>query len=412
MQKAQAAQARKAGVRSLDMGRVARRVAGGAIAAILSVGPAGANPASDALRARGSDLLYNLDRGGAAARFREAIAADPSDAAAYRGLAGVLWIGIAFERGTMTVDSYLGRVTRDKVQLPPPPAAVTEEFHRSVDKAVALTRARLSINPNDAEAIFELGAAIGLRASYSATIDGGVMGAFRAAKEAYDAHEKVLSLRPERHDAGLIVGMYRYLVAALSMPLRWFAYAAGFGGDREKGLQLIERAAAYPGDNQADARLALVLLHNREQHYDAALTQLQALRTTYPGNRLLWLETGGTLLRAGRHAEAEQVLTEGLSKMPPPGAARMFGEEALWRYKRGTARAGLGRTAEARSDFSAALAATGRNWVHGRAHFELGKIEKAAGQASAARMHLESAARLCDSDRDGATADDARKLMN
>ena len=53
-----------------------------------------ANKESEALRARGSAEIYNLDRDQATATFREAIAADPQDAAAYRGLATSLWLSI------------------------------------------------------------------------------------------------------------------------------------------------------------------------------------------------------------------------------------------------------------------------------------------------------------------------------
>ena len=53
----------------------------------------------------------------------------------------------------------------------------------------------------------------------------------------------------------------------------------------------------------------------------------------------------------------------------------MFGEDALWWYKRGAARAMLGR-ADARPDLEKALAADGRKWVQGRAHLELGKLDR------------------------------------
>ena len=74
---------------------------------------------------------------------------------------------------------------------------------------------------------------------------------------------------------------------------------------------MIEDAAAYAGDNQTDARLALVLLYNRERRYDDALKQLALLRERFPRNRLVWLETGSTNLRAGRPAEAARVLADG-----------------------------------------------------------------------------------------------------
>ena len=121
-----------------------------------------------------------------------------------------------------------------------------------------------------------------------------------------------MAAAPQRVDAGLIVGTYRYLVASLVLPARWLAYMAGFGGGKEKGLGLIEAAANYPSLSQPDARFALVLLYNREARYAAAQTQLAELRRVYPRNRLLWLESGATYLRAGKPAEAEAVLTEGM----------------------------------------------------------------------------------------------------
>ena len=170
-----------------------------------------------------------------------------------------------------------------------------------------------------------------------------MLGAFRAAREAYEEEEKVLDLQPQRMDAGLIVGTYRYIVAALSLPLRMVAYVAGFGGGKEKGIKQIEDAAAYGGDNQTEARFALILLYNREKRYDEALKVLATLRDRYPRNRLVWLESGSTSLRAGRAAEAERFLSDGLSRFAEDTRPRMFGEDALWRYKRGAALAALGR---------------------------------------------------------------------
>src|SRR6185503_7658732 len=158
----------------------------------------------------------------------------------------------------------------------------------------------------------------------------------------------------------------RYLVATLSLPLRWVAYVAGFGGNRERGMRLIEDAATYDGDNTTDARFALILLYNREKRYDDALAQLARLRADYPRNRLVWLESGSTSLRAARFADAERFLAEGFAKFADDRRPRMFGEEALWLYKRGAARAALGRAADAEADLRRALSLTGRNWVFGR----------------------------------------------
>jgi tetratricopeptide (TPR) repeat protein len=312
----------------------------------------------------------------------------------------------------MLVDDYLGRANKfSTAKLPPPSPERIASYREAIERALSIARRRTELNPKDADAHYQLGAAVGLRASYTATVEGSVMGAFRAAKEAYEEHEKVLELAPQRKDAGLIVGTYRYVVATLSLPLRWVAYMAGFGGDRDRGVKLIEEAAAYGGDNKTDARFALILLYNREKRYDDALAQLARLRADYPRNRLVWLESGSTALRAGRPAEAEKFLAEGFAKFGDERRTRMFGEEALWLYKRGTARAGMGRTVEADTDLRRALTLTGRNWVYGRTRLELGKLALKAGNKEVAKMELTTAATLAESDNDPATAAEARKLV-
>jgi tetratricopeptide (TPR) repeat protein len=380
--------------------------------AVVAVPTAGAaNSQSETLRVRAAHELYNLDRARAIATYREAVAADPADASAQRGLAGALWLEESFRRGTMIVDSYLGGVSRSNVKLPPPPPALLSEFETLTGRAIENARKKVAANSRDPDAHYELGAAVGLRASFTATIQGSVRAAFGSAREAYNAHERVMELDKRRLDAGLIVGTYRYLIAGMAMPMRWLAYAAGFGGGREKGLTLVKEAADYGGDNRVDARVALVLLYNREKRFDEALQQLERLRTEFPRNRLFWLETGGTLLRAGRHAEANRVLTEGIDRFADDTRSRMFGEEAIWFQKRGEARAAIGLTAEARGDLHKSLASEGRRWVHGRARLHLGRLALNANDRAAAETELKTAITLCESDNDQPCASEARRLL-
>jgi tetratricopeptide (TPR) repeat protein len=377
----------------------------------LVAAPATANPVSQTLRAEGSRQLYNFDLEAARETFKKAVAADPSDSGAYRGLASVLWAQTASLRGSMTVDSYLGGISRSDVSLPPPPAALATAFKSAVDQATALARARVTSHPDDVDAQYDLGAAIGLRASYAATVEGSVMSAFRAARGAYEAHERVLQISPTRHDAALIVGTYRYVVAAMSLPLRWAAYIAGFGGGAEAGLQMVESAARYPGDSQTDAQIALVLLYNRERRYDDALQQLRSLRERYPRNRLFVLEAGSTSLRANHLEDAERTLSEGIDRLASDTRPRTSGEEALWYYKRGAARAGLGKDDEARRDLEHALKQVARPWVHARTHLELGKLAAKAGRTADARQAWRSTIALCQREQDEPTADEARRLL-
>ena len=89
----------------------------------------------------------------------------------------------------------------------------------------------------------------------------------------------------------------------------------------------------------------------------------------------------------------------------------MFGEDALWRYKRGAALAALGRRADAEADLRKSLSLDGRKWVHARSHLELGKLALKAGNKAAAAVELRAAIPLADSDNDPLTADEARRLL-
>jgi tetratricopeptide (TPR) repeat protein len=373
--------------------------------------PASANSESAALRARAAGQLYNLDHDLAVATFRRAIAADPRDPAAHRGLAIALWLDISFHRGNMTVDDYLGGVSRQTAAGRPAPPETAAAFHQALNEALALARKEVAANPRNAEAHYQIGSAMGLRASYIATVEGSASRAFGAAREAYNAHEKALDLDEGRKDAGLIVGTYRYIVSTLALPKRLFAYVAGFGGDKTRGIRMVEEAAAFGGENQEDARFALVLMYNRERQYDRALQQLALLRGRYPGNRLTWLESASTALRAGRPADAERFLNEGMARFAGDKRERMFGEEALWLYKRGAARAALGRREQAEQDLRKSVSSDGRKWVHGRARLELGKLMQRSGNPAAARTELQTAAALGDADNDRAAANEARRLL-
>ena len=383
-----------------------------ALALLLLVPAAGAaNQQSAQLRARAYELAYNLDYDEAVRELEAAVRADPADAAAERGLAAIPWLLISFRRGAVTVDEYLGSLSKQNVAMRQPPADLAERFERHAARALQLAEDAVERRPRDPEALYQLGAVVGLQASYVATVDGKILGAFRAARRAYDAHERVLAIDPARTDAGLVVGTYRYIVGIMSLPLRMMAYVAGFGGGKDRGLQLIEDAAASRTDASADAKFALVLLYNRERRYADARRILSELQRDYARNRILWLEAGATALRAGNAAEAERQLSTGLKMFASDKRPRMFGEEALWLQKHGAALLALGRTADAEAEQWRVLTLEARRWVAGRAHAELGTIADLRNDRADARTHFRQAVALAEEDHDTIGAEAARARM-
>ncbi len=371
---------------------------------------AAADPgASAALRARGQFLGYNLDRDAALASFRDAIAVDPTHPAAYRLTAATVWINMLFQQGSVTAEDYLGQARSDLVRRPPAPeldAVFREHLERALTLADERCRAACT-----ADAHFQLGAAYGYQATYAATIEGSLFGSLRAARRAYAEHQRVLDLDPNRKDAGLIVGMYRYAVSSLSLPSRLMAHVAGFGGGRDRGLRMVEEAASYPSDVQTNARFTLIVIYNREARFDDALRVIAELQRQYPRNRLLWLEAGSTALRAGRPAVARQSLEHGLAMLANDARPRAFGELARWGYYHGAALVALKESDAARRALDEALRSPARAWVQGRIHTELGKLADLGGDRPGAVEEYRQAVRLCGGGEDVVCVKDARTLM-
>lgn len=363
------------------------------------------------LRDRAADFTYNLDHDEAMRLLRQAVAAEPHEPANHRALASTIWLNILFKRGAVTVDHYLGSFTKASVDVRHPPADLDAEFKREVGRAIQLSEQRVSASPRDAQAHFELGTAVGLQASYIASVEGRLLAGFRAARRSYDAEETVLEIDPKRREAGLVVGTYRYLVSTLSLPMRLMAYAAGFGGGKDRGLRMIEETVEAGKENRTDAEFALVLLYNREQRYNDALRVLDSLRRRYPRNRLLLLEAGATATRGNRPADAEALLTEGIAMLARDARAKIPGEGALWHYKRGAARVMLRRRDDALADLRAALAPDAAGWVQGRAHLELARLALQQGDRPGARREAADAIAVCGRSNDPICVDEAKRVV-
>ena len=381
------------------------------VAVLLPGRAAGSDRSAELLRA-GYESAYNLDHEEALAAFRRAVEADPDDPAAYRAIAAITWLNLMYSRGALSSDEFLSSLPEPNTGVKPPAAEMADTFRANIGKSIELAEAQVRARPRDAGAHFNLGAARGLLAAYTVSIEGSLFGAVRLARGALKAQERVRELDPSRKDASFFIGSYRYAVANLNSVKRFFAYLAGFDGDRQLAIRMLEESAAYPSDVQADAAVLLVLVYSKERRYDDARRMLEDLRRRFPRNRLLWLESGSTELRAGRPGRALELLDAGIAAFERDARPKAFGEAAMWYSKRGSALAAIGSGARAEADLRRALAEEGRGWVHGRSHLELGKLADLSGNRTLAVAEYRRAAALCGADRDPVARDEAARYLD
>jgi tetratricopeptide (TPR) repeat protein len=186
---------------------------------------------------------------------------------------------------------------------------------------------------------------------------------------------------------------------------------AGFGGGRERGIRLVEEAAATPSDVQTNAKFALVVIYNRERRYAEALRIVQQLQQRFPRNRLLWLEAASTALRAGRPVEANAAIEQGLTMFAGDSRPRAFGEAARWRYQHGLSLAAMNLNAAAETEFRAALNTECQPWLRGRTLLELGKLIQLSNGGTSVPAEARQAVDLCSAAKDEACVKEARALM-
>jgi len=363
----------------------------------------------DELRARGLELSFNLDHAEALAVIQEAIAADPASLAGYRVRATILWSSTLIEQGAITAEDFTGessspfRSRRSNAAL----EQARSDLQRRTDALAAQQRG--AARP-DVDAIYQVGAAYRFQSGVAGTIDGSQWHGIVAARRAYLEHQRVLALDPSRKDAALTVGMYRFLVSRLPAWSRLAARVVGFDSDAASGVRLIEDTAANDGPAQASAMFSLIAVYNQLGRYEDAVRVIGNLQRRFPRNRLLWLEAATTELRAGRPADARLSLERGLHLVAMESRPLGFGELARWRYQYGVSLARL-RHADAAAQFRAALQAAGFEWVHGRAHLELGKLAMRSGQAVEATNEFRTALRMCDATDDTICVTESKALL-
>ena len=345
------------------------------------------------------DNAYNLDLDDALATARKVVAKHPDDPAGYRAIATVVWLKMLFARGGSYIDHYLGKVTKKPIAVAKPSPELDVEYVRVVDKAVALSEAKVKARPKDAQAQFDLGAAWALRAAYAGSVQGSVTGAFSASRKAFNAHEYALELNPKLVEANFVVGLYRYAVSTFALPTRMVAYLAGFGGGKDLGIQMID-IATKSGSEQADALFALAIIYSREGRHAEAVVKLKELQRRYPRNRILMLEEGAALIRAGHPDAADAIITLGLAKFDSDPRPKGNGERAYWLYKRGLARVHWNHAKDAGADLDAALAADPIGWVRGRIHVARGQVADLNGKRADALQEYRLGADFCSKSND------------
>lgn len=210
------------------------------------------------------DHIYSFQFDAAVAKARDIHAADPGHPLGDFLLAEAYW--------------WQAVNNRDRPEL-------GARFREHIEAAIASSERRLERDERDPLALFFIGNGHGRKA----ILDGMDGRRFESVNTSVKARKYLKLLNehhPELEDAYCGLGIYDYFAAQLP----WFArilskLLLGLGGDRERGIAELERAARYGLFTQVEARVFLAIAYiDTEGRYEEALDILKQLNNRYPGN--------------------------------------------------------------------------------------------------------------------------------
>jgi tetratricopeptide (TPR) repeat protein len=174
-----------------------------------------------------------------------------------------------------------------QIQLDLDNRSLDTAFIAAAERAIAEADRMTKAEPARAEAWFYLGAAYGVRAQYR-VYRTERLAAARDGKRIKESLEKALALDPSMHDAEFGLGMYRYYAGVAPAIFRFLRFLLLLpGGDRQGGLEQLERAASLGVLVSGEAQYQIQVLYLWYEHKSKeALAIIRALQQRYPRNPL------------------------------------------------------------------------------------------------------------------------------
>jgi len=144
----------------------------------------------------------------------------------------------------------------------------------------------LRADPHDRQALLVLTITDGMEADYDALIVKKQMAALGLTKQADAEALKLLTIDPNAEDAYMALGAANYIIGCLPGYKRAFLWFGGVHGDRERGMEQLQRTAEHGHYLQTFAKAWLALAYEREHQPEKARKLLAELAAQFPSNPL------------------------------------------------------------------------------------------------------------------------------
>jgi hypothetical protein len=258
----------------------------GASAAVAGPGQAQAEVLHVPELEAGFHLLYELKPAEARAQFAAWQKSHPEDPLGSAAQAASYLFEECYRQDILTSEFFLdNKRFLGKIPIKPNPE-LRAAFFAADKQAQNLAQLRLKTNPDDTNALFAMALSVGLQADYASLIDKHQVESLKMIGDADKYAKRLLAVAPDAADAYLGLGAANYIIGSLPGLKRFFLGFAGIHGDKRRGIQQLEIAAASGHYLRPFAKILLALAALREKKPDVARTQLDELVAEFPENPL------------------------------------------------------------------------------------------------------------------------------
>jgi len=143
---------------------------------------------------------------------------------------------------------------------------------------------RLKTTPNDPDGLFVLTLTDGMEGDFQALIEKHQLSALSLIRRAEKEATRLLAVQADAQDAYVALGAANYIIGCLPVYKRILLWFGGVRGDRERGMEQLQRAAERGRYLGPMAKAFLALASEREGQLDRARTLFEDLAREFPAN--------------------------------------------------------------------------------------------------------------------------------
>ena len=261
-------------------------------------------------RAAGLDHYANREFGLAVAAFERHLASEPDSPQAHLLLTKALLYQELDRLGYVGTRAFRGDRQYRSAEKPKPDARISGRILDALEQGRQACQRVLADSADDREALHSLAQLHLVQATHEYFVAKAYFKALASGRQARELSYRIGELYPDFPDGLLVAGFQEYIVGKLPWALRMMIAMRGYRGNKQKGIELVERVAREGEENRSEARILMAVIYRWERPPEEAAEAFAKLAEDFPRAYMFPLEAADLYESARQKATALELFSE------------------------------------------------------------------------------------------------------